>query len=558
MAGLSDDERTAAFLVRLSHIIGVMWPPAYLARWRAAGAPGSASAGPALTTVKSVAARTALTIRCIVVGYVVVQVAIWHAFYAADPRRLAGPAVAVAWAGLIVAYLRRGWPDWRLASLDSAVHVGLALGFMWCVPAAMRGDNSNWLFILMAGQIVVPAWFAPGRVLAPLAVASGAAYWAGAVLLPGPGAAGTSPAAAGCLLVTVAAVAWCAAWSLSRWAIAADAALALADRDSREHYVVLSRDIERREHERLLHDTVLNTLTALARSGGGGSAGVVGRCRHDVTLMEYVLSIPAGAAAPGPASVAAEAAGLNPDQAARRSYGGMVAAIEAVATEMRDRGLAVHVETAGGVPAGPAGLAGTGAAGPGRLAGAGAAAGPDGLGSGSAAAGRGRVPAIPVPVAVAIAQAVREALANVASHAGTGEAWVEICPLPSAGNGAATAGNGAAAADGAVQAGNGAAPAKNDMRPDRNGPAAAEPGTPPEGIRVTVRDAGAGFDPGRVDPSRLGLRRSIAERLADWGGQALIRSSPGAGTEIVLCWAPPPGSGRPPGPGGSAALAGVS
>ena len=393
-----------------------MWPPAYLARWRTAGAPGSASAGPALTTVKSVAARTALTIRCIVIGYVVVQLAIWHSFYAADPWRLAGPAVAVAWAGLIVAYLRRGWPGWQLASLDSAVHVALALGFMWCVPAAMRGDNSNWLFILMAGQIVVPAWFGPARVLAALAVASGAAYWAGAVMLPGPGAAGSSPAAAGCLLVTVAAVAWCAAWSLSRWAIAADADLALADRDSREHYVVLSRDIERREHERLLHDTVLNTLTALARSGGGGSAGVVGRCRHDVTLMEYVLSIPAEAGGPGEAGPPSGAAGSgrpDPEEAARRSYGGMVAAIEAVATEMRDRGLTVHVGTAAGVPAGP-GV--PGGAGP---------AGPD---SAPAAARPGRVPAIPVPVAVAIAQAVREALANVASHAGTGEAWVEIRP----------------------------------------------------------------------------------------------------------------------------------
>ncbi len=35
-------------------------------------------------------------------------------------------------------------------------------------------------------------------------------------------------------------------------------------------------------------------------------------------------------------------------------------------------------------------------------------------------------PDVPVPVATALAHAVREALANVASHAGTGEAWVEL------------------------------------------------------------------------------------------------------------------------------------
>src|SRR6266704_908301 len=96
-----------------------MWPPAYLARWRKAGASGGAPVGPAMATVRSVAARTALTIRCIAVGYIALQVIIWHSFYGADPRRLAGPAVAVAWAAVIVARLRRSWPGWQLAGLDT-------------------------------------------------------------------------------------------------------------------------------------------------------------------------------------------------------------------------------------------------------------------------------------------------------------------------------------------------------------------------------------------------------------------------------------------------------
>ena len=37
--------------------------------------------------------------------------------------------------------------------------------------------------------------------------------------------------------------------------------------------------------------------------------------------------------------------------------------------------------------------------------------------------------AVPVPVAVAIAHAAREALANVAAHAGTGRAWVTVRSL---------------------------------------------------------------------------------------------------------------------------------
>jgi signal transduction histidine kinase len=114
-------------------------------------------------------------------------------------------------------------------------------------------------------------------------------------------------------------------------------------------------------------------------------------------------------------------------------------------------------------------------------------------------------PAVPAPLAAAAAHAVREALANVASHAGTGEAWVEIS-LPERG-------------------GRGAGPAGLEL---------------PAGLEVTVRDAGVGFDPAHIDPARLGVRRSIIERVADWGGQASVQSAPGAGTVVSLRWAARP------------------
>ncbi len=106
-------------------------------------------------------------------------------------------------------------------------------------------------------------------------------------------------------------------------------------------------------------------------------------------------------------------------------------------------------------------------------------------------------PDIPAPVAGAIVHATREALANVAAHAGTGEAWVTIalgCGIPGAG--------------------------------------IPGPGT----LDVTVRDEGAGFDPARVDPARLGLRRSITERVADRGGRVSVRSAPGQGTLVSMRW----------------------
>jgi signal transduction histidine kinase len=111
---------------------------------------------------------------------------------------------------------------------------------------------------------------------------------------------------------------------------------------------------------------------------------------------------------------------------------------------------------------------------------------------------------IPDAVATALAFAVRESLANVAQHAGTAEAWVEVSAV---------------------------------IGPADRG-----------GVEVTVRDRGAGFEPAHVDPARLGLRRSIVERVADRGGQAAVHSAPGEGTVVTLRWlAPAPPADALPG-----------
>ena len=399
--------------------------------------------------VAAVIARTTSVIRGLVLAYIVAQVLIWSPFYAARPARLAGPAVAAACCAVAVVYLRRRRPGWPLIVADSAIHVALALGAEWCVPPAMRGDTSNWLYIAVASQILVPAWFAPTGLFVPLVLASGASYWAAAADLAGPaGAVGRSPAAGAAVLLATAAVAWVGLRLMPRRAGAADAALDLADREAGAEFVALTRSTERREHDRLLHDTVLNTLTALARGGDSSAGEVRARCRHDLTLMEYALR-DTGAA----------------DEEALGPCGGLVIGIEAAAAELRDRGLTVHVEVPGRVPA---------------LAGGGGPLSED-------------WPGVPVPVATALAHAVREALANVASHAGTGEAWVGL----------------------------------------RLGAAA---GLEPGGLEVTVRDDGAGFDPARTDPARLGVRRSIIERVADWGGTASVRSAPGRGTVVTMSW----------------------
>jgi signal transduction histidine kinase len=56
------------------------------------------------------------------------------------------------------------------------------------------------------------------------------------------------------------------------------------------------------------------------------------------------------------------------------------------------------------------------------------------------------------------------------------------------------------------------------------------------GIQIIVSDDGQGFDPQQVPAERLGVRGSIIERMANVGGRAEVRSSPGAGTTITIRW----------------------
>jgi signal transduction histidine kinase len=394
-----------------------------------------------MTTLRSVIAPLASMSRTAGIVYIVVQVVIWESFYAADWWRLTAPALAVAWGAALAVRLRRGWPSPVLAGVDSAVYLALAVGGQGCVPPQIRDGMFSWLLICMAGQLLMPAWYLPGAVSAVLALLAPAAYLLGASLQPVTDR--MTLAGAMVILLAVAIAHTRGRRQLYGRAAAADGAMHQADRAAREQYALLSANIERREHERLLHDTVLNTLTALARAGADDVAEVVTRCSRDVALIEEALG--------GTDDLSAISGHANGD---------LVSRVREVVADQRGRGLTVHLD-----------VEDEGAA------------------------------ALPLRVTAAISNATREALSNVAAHAGTGEAWVRVRLL---------------------------------ARPQDAGV--------PSRLRVIVRDAGAGFDPARVDLGRLGLRRSIAERTADCGGQATVWSAPGHGTEVSLSW---PASAHP-------------
>jgi len=93
---------------------------------------------------------------------------------------------------------------------------------------------------------------------------------------------------------------------------------------------------------------------------------------------------------------------------------------------------------------------------------------------------------LPHEVVEALTGASREALNNIAAHAGTDKAWL-------------TARAGGTA------------------------------------VTVTVVDQGSGFDPASTPPGR-GLSGSIIGRMADVGGAAAVDSMPGQGTRVELRW----------------------
>jgi signal transduction histidine kinase len=94
---------------------------------------------------------------------------------------------------------------------------------------------------------------------------------------------------------------------------------------------------------------------------------------------------------------------------------------------------------------------------------------------------------MPAVVAVALGRGTREALTNVVRHAGVDTAEVAV---------------------------------------HRDG----------DRVLVRIRDQGKGFDPVWTAGHGYGVTGSLVERMARMGGRAVVTSTPGQGTEIVLEW----------------------
>ncbi|MFE2251516.1 sensor histidine kinase [Streptomyces lavendulae] len=226
-------------------------------------------------------------------------------------------------------------------------------------------------------------------------------------------------------------MAWVFWWYLRRQGALLDAAQSQAVTAE----AARARQAERMAHHAALHDTVLATLTTIAAGRVDANAAPVReRCAREAAYLRRLVQQEDGAP---------RRPGVPAPGAAATAVG---AALEAAVRSAECLGLRV-------------------------------------------AAQYHALPVVPREVAGALEAAVCEALNNVRTHAGTGEAF-----LTAAGHG-----------DGA--------------------------------LTVTVVDRGAGFDPAAAEGSGgTGLRRSVHARMAAIGGAAGVESAPGEGTRVELRW----------------------
>jgi signal transduction histidine kinase len=339
----------------------------------------------ALDALAAVLARGLAALRLLQVVFAGAFVATWWSWYRQVPARWVGPAVVAVWAVLFAVVAVRRSLSRRLVLADVAVAVATGLSAPWFVPRPSLGDGSNWVFIALAtagvtaGCVLRTRWgllalatialagFVPARDSRPQIVTSTVLMIAIVVLLRN------------------------GIVRLRRVAAAADAWLDATGARRRAERVAAARARDHREHERLLHDTVLNTLAGIGLGGGDDTDRARQRCADSVAQVEEML---AGTRTEGCADV-----GMRMGQA--------------IAAAGRE-GLAVTVDVRRtGAPTGPAADVPTDAA---------ADAPTDSRPTEPAAPGAGP----PAEVVGAFAAALSEVLTNVRRHAGTGAAAVTV------------------------------------------------------------------------------------------------------------------------------------
>ncbi|WP_322750018.1 MULTISPECIES: hypothetical protein [unclassified Frankia] len=274
-----------------------------------------------------VMARAAVLFRVLIGVLSLAQVAIWWSWTWAHPWTLAGPLAAAGWTVIVAVLLARNGLDPRISSLELAFAGPLACFGALLVPPATVGDASNWVYVTVGGVTVTAAWCLPVRAAVPAVASVAAAYWAGAAMVGPSGPAPGVPVRSVVLLAVITTVWALAVRTCRAHAADADIDLVAAVRRYRIATITQSRTQDRREQERIVHDTLVNTLTGIAMNSAQPldpvtptptatapvpTADIRNRCADDLAVLETFLA--RGASRDGtPAAAAAARAALAHD-----------------------------------------------------------------------------------------------------------------------------------------------------------------------------------------------------------------------------------------------------
>nr|MDT0663955.1 hypothetical protein [Micromonospora sp. DSM 115978] len=227
-------------------------------------------------------------LRLCAVGFELAVIAALPSWYL-TPTHVVVPALAAGW-GVVFALgcLRQRRLTRWLAGGEAAVGLLLAVTVTISVPPDELQGGPSWVLLRLIGSSITLVWFARTTLWLPyvvvLATTTTMTTWVFGDVPP----TTSLPPVASVVVVTV--LFAVIAERLRAGARSTDAWLATVDEREHSSAVAAARLNDLRESERMVHDTVLNTLTGL--SWGAYSApddDLRARCRRDVSRCEDVL-----------------------------------------------------------------------------------------------------------------------------------------------------------------------------------------------------------------------------------------------------------------------------
>ncbi|WP_139168522.1 MULTISPECIES: ATP-binding protein [unclassified Frankia] len=242
----------------------------------------SVELGRAYQALEQVMGRVLVTLRAVAVLLTVCYVAVWRWY----DHRPAAMAVAglTAIGGLVfcVVGLRRGIRR-SMTTVTVAMSAVLALTASSWLPPASVGDSGNFVFLTAINAGIVTVWTFPTAVASVLLLTL-----CGATLV---GGWGHNPQVFSqtAMLLIIPGLLGLAIGRLRRIARTADQRWANVAARHRSEAVVLAVARDRRERERVIHDTVLNTLTGIAWGGGRDVELTRRRCAQSLTAVRGLL-----------------------------------------------------------------------------------------------------------------------------------------------------------------------------------------------------------------------------------------------------------------------------